>query len=166
VCGAQHKQGTVLCSAGVHRSRLLTSKPRRFLRSGVSDGGQVDMPLALLFIDHMRDTKGYTEHLRSFCGQLGVKGTLRQRSNGSYDLLLMCKSPDPLKRFITMLKTTKIDVDSKGQRCKEKQSRVVLQFDDAVRLVEPTLCIIQSGEDLLQEVDSPPVRRKLALTLK
>jgi hypothetical protein len=112
-----------------------------------------EMPFALLYIDHMRDTKGYIGCLESFCSECQVQGILRPSPRGSYDLLLLSESAEGIKRWVSLLKTTKIDVDSKGKRCKEKQSRVLLESKANVSMTAPTLKVIAVGEDLVGSID-------------
>lgn len=125
------------------------------------------MPYALLYIDHMRDKKGYIDCLDSFSSLCDVRGILRPTPKGSYDLLLLCDQPDSIGKYVQMLKSTKIDVDSKGRRCKEKQSRVLIQSQAPVEMGDPTLKVLACGDDLLSDVeDSQHIREAIREVMK
>jgi len=82
----------------------------------------------LLRIDHMNDSKGYMKLLRKWTDQLGLRGELYFR-NGARRVedvfVLLVGDVAKLKDFCLRLRTQCVDVNSRGMKCKEKQSRVL-----------------------------------------
>ena len=89
---------------------------------------------ALIQIDHMNDSAGYTGLLSSWAGSLSLQGDLLLRvspgSKRATDIALVLQgSEDNIKMFLKRLRTEYVDVNSRGQKCKERQSDVLCSFD-------------------------------------
>ena len=82
---------------------------------------------AVIMIDHMNDAKGYMKKLRKWTDQLGARGLLWWRMGPrrvESVVVLLAGRASVLKAFVTRLRTQYVDVNSRGDRCREKQSRV------------------------------------------
>ena len=88
----------------------------------------------LIRIDHMNDSAGYTGLLSSWAGSLALGGDLLLRvspgSKRATDIALVLQgSEENIKTFLKRLRTEYVDVNSRGQKCKERQFDVLCSFD-------------------------------------
>ncbi|XP_026690444.2 RWD domain-containing protein 3-like [Ciona intestinalis] len=88
-----------------------------------------DEPLSttLLQLDHMRSKSNYLRTLKSWTSQLNINGYVAFYNRFIFIGLQGCSSN--LKEFVHRIKTQKIDVDSKGQPCKEKMMKVLCPIE-------------------------------------
>lgn len=78
---------------------------------------------ALVHVDHMRAKTSYTRILRQWASALGLAGRLLFA--GRVILLLLQGPRDRVKEYLVLQRTSKVDVDSSGRRCREKMARVL-----------------------------------------
>ena len=100
-------------------------------------------------IDHMRRPGPYKDSVLNFVRSSGVHGALVQQ--GRHILVLLCGSRASISRYLRMHRTTPVDVDSKGRRCKEKKMDVLWEGDkdDERGVLGPTalaLALTSKGE--------------------
>ena len=117
-------------------------------RDGDGDEATAEGPShAVVRIDHMNDSKGYTKTLQKWSQQLGVDvrmfyerspkaasgaetGALDKvgpptggRVEGVY--VVLAGDGESIQSFLTRLRTEFVDVDAKGAKCKERKSTVM-----------------------------------------
>jgi len=76
-------------------------------------------------IHHMHDQRNYTKTLRNWADELGVSGGVF--TWGRCILLVTVGRSENISDFFQRFRTSPVDVDSKGRKCKEKY--VSLHFD-------------------------------------
>lgn len=85
----------------------------------------------LLHFDHMNDYKGYTKLLKKWCGQLRLGGVIflslhcDPRPRHIFAILDSPKTMGGTGEFLTRLRSQNVDVNMRGQPCKERMSTVV-----------------------------------------
>ncbi|KAM8888021.1 RWD domain-containing protein 3 [Synchiropus picturatus] len=79
---------------------------------------------AVLMLDHIRSLKRYVRLLERWTQQLQLTVRLLQ---GPRILLLLLGSRTSVKEFQHLLKTSKVDVDSAGKKCKERMMTVLIE---------------------------------------
>ncbi|KAM9832185.1 RWD domain-containing protein 3 [Neosynchiropus ocellatus] len=79
---------------------------------------------AVLMLDHIRSLKRYVRLLERWTLQLHLTVRLLQ---GPRLLLLLLGSRTSVKEFQHLLKTSKVDVDSTGKKCKERMMTVLIE---------------------------------------
>ena len=84
-------------------------------------------------IDHMNRRAAYLRKLRNWSRELGILGLAFLRNGGTRRprgaegvVLCLCGDGYALRSFATRLRTEHVDVDRRGKKCKEKQSKVLL----------------------------------------
>ena len=93
---------------------------------------------ACIRIDHMRQCSHYLKLLQKWCSQLGLSGRVFYRNASGRPIvgkgrLVMWRDVYVLVRgetcaigeFVKRLRTEYVDVDSRGQRCRERQSSLL-----------------------------------------
>nr|XP_033773156.1 RWD domain-containing protein 3 isoform X2 [Geotrypetes seraphini] len=81
--------------------------------------------MALLHIDHMRDKKRYVRTVAKWTSDLELSGRLMFM--GKLILILLQGHKKNIKDYLILQKTSKVDVDSCGKKCKEKMIRVLCE---------------------------------------
>lgn len=85
----------------------------------------------LLHFDHMNDYKGYTKLLQKWCSQLRLGGVIflslhcDPRPRNIFAVLDSPTAMGGTGEFLTRLRTQNVDVNMRGQPCKERMSTVV-----------------------------------------
>ena len=85
----------------------------------------------LLHLDHMNDYKGYTKLLQKWCGQLKLGGVIflslhcDPRPRHIFAVLDDSATTGGTGEFLQRLRTQNVDVNMRGQPCKERMSTVV-----------------------------------------
>ena len=124
------------------RSFLATTRQANvlFLQRGIASAAALSGSMlastptgrtTLLHFDHMNDYKGYTKLLQKWCTQLRLGGVIflslhcdpRPRH-----IFAVLDSPTVMggtSEFLTRLRTQNVDVNMRGQPCKERMSTVV-----------------------------------------
>lgn len=87
-----------------------------------SEPDEVTDHVLLIELDHMRDRKNYSNTLKSWARDLCLSGRLIIAKRIS---ILLGGKLDDLKCFEKRLRTSKVDVDSSGKKCKEKMMKVL-----------------------------------------
>ncbi|XP_061404524.1 RWD domain-containing protein 3 isoform X2 [Lethenteron reissneri] len=96
---------------------------------GTKDGNisakdlEVKGTVALLRLDHMRARARYTRTIEGWVAKLGLMGRLLFYNK--LILVLLQGSLCSIREYIVLQKTSKVDVDSSGKRCKEKMMSVL-----------------------------------------
>lgn len=86
---------------------------------------------AVICIDHMNNHAAYMKTLRKWSEGYGLAGKLlyRMRARVENVYVILYGPPDAIGSFITRLRTEYVDIDSRGIKCKERQSTVMCQRD-------------------------------------
>ncbi|KAL3903536.1 MAG: hypothetical protein SGARI_005333 [Bacillariaceae sp.] len=100
---------------------------------------------ALILVDHMNDGKGYRKWLRKCGREVGAFLLIKQfypgddYSNRPRILVGIFGAKDDVGTFLKRWRTTRVDVDSKGKACLERQMKVLAEeelpcgdLDDAI----------------------------------
>ena len=80
--------------------------------------------ICMIQLDHMRDKRNYVKTLERWNKDLGISGAIIFCGKGKIFLILI-GSQNNLRDFQRRLKTSNVDVDSRGRPCKEKLSKVL-----------------------------------------
>ncbi len=90
--------------------------------AGSIEEGSVDC--FLLHIDHMNDEAGYLKRLRAFCRSSGLKGmrVFGRSSHGRAEAVWVVGFGGDVGGFLRACKTSVVDRDGSGRKCKERQS--------------------------------------------
>eukprot|EP00747_Dinoflagellata_sp_TGD_P170840 gnl/TRDRNA2_/TRDRNA2_203455_c0_seq1.p1 gnl/TRDRNA2_/TRDRNA2_203455_c0~~gnl/TRDRNA2_/TRDRNA2_203455_c0_seq1.p1 ORF type:complete len:252 (+),score=17.99 gnl/TRDRNA2_/TRDRNA2_203455_c0_seq1:110-865(+) len=107
----------------------------------------------LLHLDHMNDHKGYSKTLTRWASQLKLSGVIflpvacTPRPRHVF-VVLDADSPGQISDFLKRLRTQNVDVNSRGQPCKERMSSVVVELPRVVGLQAKGLQVIKcDGSD-------------------
>ncbi|XP_023604853.1 RWD domain-containing protein 3, partial [Myotis lucifugus] len=79
--------------------------------------------MTLLHLDHMRAKTRYVRTVRQWASALGLTGRLMFM--GRVILLLLQGHRDRVKEYLVLQKTSKVDVDSSGKKCRERMASVL-----------------------------------------
>ncbi|KAM8782376.1 RWD domain-containing protein 3 [Rhynchonycteris naso] len=90
-----------------------------------SGTGNEGLWLTLLHLDHMRAKTKYVKTVRQWASALGLTGQLMFM--GKVILILLQGHRDDIKEYLVLQKTSRVDVDSSGQKCKEKMVSVLFE---------------------------------------
>ncbi|XP_023696007.1 RWD domain-containing protein 3 [Paramormyrops kingsleyae] len=110
--------------------------------------------MALLLIDHMRSKAKYIKAIEKWTSELELTGRLFL---GRLILILLQGTRRHIKEYLHLLKTTKVDVDSSGRRCKEKMMSVLCEkplLEEHKELTAFKVKEFSSLEELRKEFDS------------
>ncbi|XP_053098658.1 RWD domain-containing protein 3 isoform X2 [Hemicordylus capensis] len=77
----------------------------------------------LLHLDHMRAKGRYVKSVEKWCADLRLTGRLMFM--GKMILILLQGDRSSIKEYLILQKTSKVDVDSSGKKCKEKMISVL-----------------------------------------
>lgn len=121
----------------------------------------------LLHLDHMNDHKGYTKLLQKWCAQCKLGGVLflslhcdpRPRH-----IFCVLDEPETLGgtgEFLTRLRTQNVDVNMRGQACKERMSTVVADLPIADASDVGMLAVVETEGAKGSQTHMPFVRQWL-----
>ncbi|KAJ7332483.1 hypothetical protein JRQ81_014663 [Phrynocephalus forsythii] len=79
----------------------------------------------LLHLDHMRARRKYVKAVEKWCTDLTLTGRLMFM--GRVILILLQGDRRSIKEYLHLQKTSKVDVDSSGKKCKEKMISVLFE---------------------------------------
>uniref|UniRef100_A0A8D0SPV3 RWD domain-containing protein 3 n=1 Tax=Sus scrofa TaxID=9823 RepID=A0A8D0SPV3_PIG len=81
--------------------------------------------ITLLHLDHMRAKTKYVRTVEKWASDLRLTGRLMFL--GKIILILLQGDRNNIKEYLILQKTSKVDVDSSGKKCKEKMIRVLFE---------------------------------------
>uniref|UniRef100_A0A8D2AQU7 RWD domain-containing protein 3 n=1 Tax=Sciurus vulgaris TaxID=55149 RepID=A0A8D2AQU7_SCIVU len=81
--------------------------------------------ITLLHLDHMRARTKYVKTVKKWASDLSLTGRLMFL--GKIILILLQGERNNIKEYLTLQKTSKVDVDSSGKKCKEKMISVLFE---------------------------------------
>ncbi|NXR28864.1 RWDD3 protein, partial [Cinclus mexicanus] len=112
----QHLKDVIKQSASVCSEKTTLSK-------GTGDG----IWMLLLHLDHMRAKAKYVKTVEKWASDLRLTGRLM--FVGKIILILLQGDRSSIKEYLILQKTSKVDVDSSGKKCKEKMMRVLCETE-------------------------------------
>ncbi|NWV65620.1 RWDD3 protein, partial [Malurus elegans] len=112
----QHLKDVIKQSAAVSNEKTTLSK-------GTEDG----IWMLLLHLDHMRAKAKYVKTLEKWASNLRLTGRLMFM--GKIILILLQGDRSSIKEYLILQKTSKVDVDSSGKKCKEKMMSVLCETE-------------------------------------
>ena len=121
----------------------------------------------LIHLDHMNDHRGYAKLLSTWSRQLKLGGVLFLSLHCSprpRHIFCVLDSPNTLAstgEFLTRLRTQNVDVNMRGQPCKERMSHVVAEFPGAPMQPEPTFEVVETEGAASSQSHMPFVRHYL-----
>uniref|UniRef100_H0Z592 RWD domain-containing protein 3 n=1 Tax=Taeniopygia guttata TaxID=59729 RepID=H0Z592_TAEGU len=83
--------------------------------------------MLLLHLDHMRAKAKYVKTVEKWASNLRLTGRLMFM--GKIILILLQGDRSSIKEYLILQKTSKIDVDSSGKKCKEKMMRILCETE-------------------------------------
>ncbi|XP_048458327.1 RWD domain-containing protein 3 [Rhincodon typus] len=110
--------------------------------------------MALLHLDHMRAKAKYIRSIEKWTSDLRLTGRLMFM--GKLILILLQGERKDIKDYLVLQKTSKVDVDSSGKRCKEKMISVLCEEKlqaGQLRLTSFAVKEFTSGAELHQEFE-------------
>uniref|UniRef100_A0A8C6VAE9 RWD domain-containing protein 3 n=1 Tax=Naja naja TaxID=35670 RepID=A0A8C6VAE9_NAJNA len=84
-----------------------------------------DIWTVLLHLDHMRAKGKYIKMVEKWCRDLDLAGRLMFM--GRMILILLQGDQQNIKEYLILQKTSKVDVDSSGKKCKEKMMSILFE---------------------------------------
>ncbi|NWZ77836.1 RWDD3 protein, partial [Poecile atricapillus] len=112
----QHLKDVIKQPAAVCNEKTTLSK-------GTEDG----IWMLLLHLDHMRAKAKYVKTVEKWASDLRLTGRLMFM--GKIILILLQGDRSSIKEYLILQKTSKVDVDSSGKKCKEKMMRVLCEIE-------------------------------------
>nr|XP_054494760.1 RWD domain-containing protein 3 [Agelaius phoeniceus] len=112
----QHLKDVIKQSATVFNEKPTLSK--------VTEDG---IWMLLLNLDHMRAKAKYVKTVEKWASDLRLTGRLMFM--GKIILILLQGDRNSIKEYLILQKTSKVDVDSSGKKCKEKMMRVLCETE-------------------------------------
>ncbi|XP_071606883.1 RWD domain-containing protein 3 isoform X1 [Heliangelus exortis] len=112
----QHLQYVIKQSATVCNEKTALSK-----QASTEDGTW----MLLLHLDHMRAKAKYAKTVEKWASDLRLTGRLMFM--GKIILILLQGDKNNIKEYLILQKTSKVDVDSSGKKCKEKMISVLCE---------------------------------------
>ncbi|NXS81214.1 RWDD3 protein, partial [Erpornis zantholeuca] len=112
----QHLKDVIKQSAAVCNEKTTLSK-------GTEDG----IWMLLLHLDHMRAKAKYVKTVEKWASNLRLTGRLMFM--GKIILILLQGDRSSIKEYLILQKTSKVDVDSSGKKCKEKMMSVLCETE-------------------------------------
>ena len=85
-----------------------------------------NLGVTVLLLDHMRAKKAYCATLESWANRLGLAGGILTLAYHKHVYIVLRGSSKAVTTFCKRLRTEKVDVDSKGRPCRERQSQVLV----------------------------------------
>ena len=108
-----------------HKFCVIRRKETCLDKPSTNDNSGTDLfHTSIIQLDHMRDKQNYLKILRRWCEDLSICGSVIFYGKIKIFLVLIGHE-NCLKSFQNQLKTTNVDVDSRGRPCKEKLSKVL-----------------------------------------
>ncbi|NXX46715.1 RWDD3 protein, partial [Tricholaema leucomelas] len=109
------------------RSVIKQSAPAAIEKARLSKGMSTEdgIWMLLLHLDHMRAKTKYVRTLEKWASDLGLTGRLMFM--GKIILILLQGDRNNIKEYLILQKTSKVDVDSSGKKCKEKMISVLCE---------------------------------------
>ncbi|XP_062612567.1 RWD domain-containing protein 3-like [Saccostrea cucullata] len=134
--------------------------------SGINDQGEGTVT-AVLMLDHMRSKTRYIQTIQKWVSSLSIQGCLVFVGKLIF-LVLQGRSAD-IKEYIKLQRSSNVDVDSPGRKCKERMMSVLSQgviegkgFQD----FKVTECHSQTEvEEIFQQTELMPLYRDHILPL-
>ncbi|XP_041064362.1 RWD domain-containing protein 3 isoform X1 [Carcharodon carcharias] len=111
--------------------------------------------VALVHLDHMRAKAKYIKSIEKWTSDLRLGGRLMFM--GKLILILLQGERKAIKDYLVLQKTSKVDVDSSGKRCKEKMISVLCEEKlqaGQLRLTRFAVKEFTSGAELHQEFEA------------
>ncbi|XP_038649838.1 RWD domain-containing protein 3 [Scyliorhinus canicula] len=111
--------------------------------------------MALVHLDHMRAKAKYIRSIEKWTSDLGLAGRLMFM--GKLILILLQGQRKAIKDYLVLQKTSKVDVDSSGKRCKEKMISVLCEEKlqaGQIRLTSFAVKEFTSGAEMHQEFEA------------
>ena len=121
----------------------------------------------LLHLDHMNDHRGYTKLLQKWCSQLKLGGVIflslhcDPRPRHIFAVLDSPTTMGGTGEFLTRLRTQNVDVNMRGQPCKERMSTVVADLPLAVATPCDGLAVVETEGAKGSQTHMPFVREWL-----
>ncbi|NWW12881.1 RWDD3 protein, partial [Oreocharis arfaki] len=112
----QHLKDVIKQSATVCNEKTTLSK-------GTEDG----IWMLLLHLDHMRAKAKYVKTVEKWASNLRLTGRLMFM--GKIILILLQGDRSSIKEYLILQKTSKVDVDSSGKKCREKMMSVLCETE-------------------------------------
>ncbi|NXR39090.1 RWDD3 protein, partial [Zosterops hypoxanthus] len=112
----QHLKGVIKQSATLCNEKTTLSE-------GTEDG----IWMLLLHLDHMRAKAKYVKTVEKWASNLRLTGRLMFM--GKIILILLQGDRSSIKEYLILQKSSKVDVDSSGKKCKEKMMRVLCETE-------------------------------------
>jgi len=76
-------------------------------------------------LDHMRQKTSYVKILKKWASQLGISGRVLFPPKNVF--IIIDGLSDSIDEFLRLLRTQKVDVNSKGEPCKERESDILAE---------------------------------------
>ncbi|NXO81145.1 RWDD3 protein, partial [Sitta europaea] len=114
----QHLKDVIKQSA-----KISVCKEKTTLSKGTEDG----IWMLLVHLDHMRAKAKYVKTVEKWASNLRLTGRLMFM--GKIILILLQGDRSSIKEYLILQKTSKVDVDSSGKKCKEKMMRVLCETE-------------------------------------
>jgi len=114
---------------------LFRTSMKVYDNTGDSQGNDVDeLPYgALVYVDHMNDTKGYRKWLRKTAKEVDCFLLIKQ-SYPNHDfskrpliIVAIVGESDLVRQFLKRWRTSRVDVDSKGKPCLERMITILME---------------------------------------
>ncbi|NXQ64433.1 RWDD3 protein, partial [Anthoscopus minutus] len=96
-------------------------------KTTLSKGTEGGIWMLLLHLDHMRAKAKYVKTVEKWASDLRLTGRLM--FVGKIILILLQGDRSSIKEYLILQKTSKVDVDSGGKKCKEKMMRVLCETE-------------------------------------
>uniref|UniRef100_A0A8C0Z809 RWD domain-containing protein 3 n=1 Tax=Cyanistes caeruleus TaxID=156563 RepID=A0A8C0Z809_CYACU len=96
-------------------------------KTTLSKGKEDGIWMLLLHLDHMRAKAKYVKTVEKWASDLRLTGRLMFM--GKIILILLQGDRSSIKEYLILQKTSKVDVDSSGKKCKEKMMRVLCETE-------------------------------------
>ncbi|XP_078074943.1 RWD domain-containing protein 3 [Mustelus asterias] len=111
--------------------------------------------MALVHLDHMRAKAKYIKSIEKWTSDLRLTGRLMFM--GKLILIILQGQRKDIKDYLVLQKTSKVDVDSSGKRCKEKMISVLCEEKlqaGQLRLTSFAVKEFPSGAEMHQEFEA------------
>lgn len=109
----------------------------------------------LVLVDHMNDPKRYTKWIRKACQSVGCECAIAQcHELGQRPLilvLLLAEEVSSLKQVLKRWRTSRVDVDSKGNPCLERMMNVIVE-DDPLDCDDPSQVLMEYGSKSVSDL--------------
>ena len=143
-------------------------QPSAATPSGMLTAGRT----TLLHFDHMNDYRGYTKLLQKWCAQLRLGGVIflslhcEPRPRHIFAVLDSPATMGGTGEFLTRLRSQNVDVNMRGQPCKERMATVVADLPLVLPMSPDevgTLSVVETEGAKGSQTHMPYVRQWLTL---